>query len=235
MHLQNKKSSEAEVEIIFGHDDIKYHAIRKFSAFDGEVENRDSFTLLKAEGRGDYVYIDDPEIEMNSILSKELRKYFMFDGEKIQNYSKSGHEIEIQRAIKGLLGFDDIEKTITILKKIEEEYNRDIQKTTKSRELQDVIEKVQKLKKDINGLAERITERENQIIQGQKLIQKLDKEQSAISKIKEHIDRQDELKEKLEIQKNNRDSLRSEIALKTDQIYLTMLESVTKEAKEGVS
>lgn len=89
---RHKKSSETQIEIIFLDEDIKYHAIRKFSAYDGKVEDRDTFTLLKAEGRGDYRPVDDPEIVMNSILSKDLRKYFMFDGEKIQNYSKSGKE-----------------------------------------------------------------------------------------------------------------------------------------------
>ena len=226
---KKNKSSETLVEIIFEHEKSKYHSIRKFESLNGNVEESTTFILLKAEARGDYKPVDDPEVEMNLLLSKNLRKYFMFDGEKIQNYSKYGHEIEIQRAIKGLLGFDDIENTIEILGKIDADYNKDIKRSTKSRELQDVIDKVETIKKAIIDHEQKIKDKEEEILKGQKLIQKLDKEQAAIAQAKEYIEKQDKLKELLASRDSKRSLIREEIKGVTETVYVTMLGDVLSE------
>jgi len=227
---ENKGSSETKVEIVFEHEKDRYHAARKFSSFNGSVENKDSLLLLKAEQMGDYNPVDNPDVEMNSILSKSLRKYFMFDGEKIQNYSKYGHEIEIREAIKGLLGFDDIEQTVSILSKIDDDYNRNIQKSTKSKELQDTIGKVNAIKNKVLSLEEEIKNKEDEILRGQKLIQKLDKEQAAIVQVKEYIEKQEKLKDQFASREVKRKALRDDIISSTENIYVTLLDDIFKEA-----
>ncbi len=218
--------SETIVEIMFNHNKTKYRASRKFSCFKGQVENVVTFTLLRAESKGDYKVIEDAELEINSILPKHLRQYFMFDGEKIQNYSKPGHEVEIQKAIKGLLGFDDIEKTIMILNKIDDEYNRLIRRNSKSKELQDVIDQVDSLKDHLNKCEVEINQRENEIIKGQKLVQKLEKEQAKVGRVREFIEKQDKLKDQLTSCESKKSLLYEEISEHTDNIYLTMMNDV---------
>ena len=95
-------------------------------------KKKSGFALLQSEPNGDFNRLDDPELEINGILPNNLRQYFMFDGEKIQNYSKVGHEVEIKNAIKGLLGFEDIEALIKTLRNIDSDYDRDIKNVTTS-------------------------------------------------------------------------------------------------------
>lgn len=232
---KEKSSIDTYVKIIFEHEKSKYHLTRKFTAFNGNTENKDTFIVLKEEGVGDPERITEPELEMNSILPKKLRKYFMFDGEKIQNYSKCGHEIEIQDAIKGLLGFDDIEKTVEALKKIDAEYNRDISKCTKSKELQDIIAKVEGTKDAISKLSLNIRKRLDEISKGQKLIQKLENEQASIDKVKEYIMREKALKEQLEIIKSEREGIKADLSSNTEQIYVTMMNDVFDEVSKVYS
>jgi DNA sulfur modification protein DndD len=227
--LANSKegdSIDTHVKVVFKHDLNKYHVTRKFAAFNGAAENHDSLTMLKEEGVGDPESVSEPELEMNSILSKKLRKYFMFDGEKIQNYSKCGHEMEIQDAIKGLLGFDDIEDTIETLEKIDAEYNKNIRKSTKSKELQDVISKIETAVKAISKLAGSIRKNKEEISKGQKLIQKLEKEQASIAKAKEYVQKEIELKEQLEGVKVRQEDIRAELSRCTEQMYVTMMNDI---------
>jgi len=225
--LKNKESI-VEVTVIFEHENKKYHAIRKFSAFNGSAETRTNFSLLCALPTGDFNSLTDPDLEMNSILSKDLRKYFMFDGENIQNYSKYGHETDIQRAIKGLLGFDDIERTMDALSRIDTQYNSDIRKITNSQELQAVIDDIERIRTRIANAEKQNLERDVEIKKGEALIQKLEKEQAAIGQVKEYVLRQDKLKDRLAVLQNSRVEHRETVGECTDKIYLTILDGVSK-------
>ena len=220
------KPSETMVEILFDHNQVKYRATRKFQCFNGRAENGMDFKLLKANDKGDYDGVKDDDVVMNSILPKHLRQYFMFDGEKIQNYSKPGHETDIQKAIKGLLGFDDIEKAIDNLSKIDDEYNTLIRRNSKNKELQDVIDEVASLKERFSKCGSEIIQKESEIAKGQKIVQKIEKEQAKIERVREYIEKQDKLKEALTSYEIKKNLLYDEIAEHTDNIYLTMMTDV---------
>ena len=223
------KEAPVEVKVIFEDDGKIYHAIRKFSCYGKEVEERNNFMLLQSKPNGDYERLDEPELEMNAILPKNLRQYFMFDGEKIQNYSKVGHEVEIRNAIKGLLGFEDIEMLSDMLGKVDSDYDRDIKGTTTSRELQHVIDNIEKAKKIIESNNTSIRTCEQEISKANVLIEKLNKELAGLEKAKEYIKEQERLKDKLQGLEAEAKALRDSITTDSDQIYLTMFRDVHNE------
>lgn len=220
------KEIKTEVKVVFEHDDKIYNAVRKFSCFGEEVEEKSGFTLVQSEPNGDYCRLDDPELEINGILPHNLRQYFMFDGEKIQNYSKIGHEVEIKNAIKGLLGFEDIEGLIKTLKKIDSDYDRDIKNTTTSLELQHVIENIEKTKTAIETNDNNIQACEKEISKGSISIEKLNKELAGLEKAEEYIKEEEKLNGKLITLEADAKALRDSITSDSDQIYLTMLDDV---------
>lgn len=226
------KEIPTQVKVIFEHEDKTYHAVRKFSCFGKEVADRSDFSLLQSKPNGDHERLDEPDLEMNAILPRNLRQYFMFDGEKIQNYSKVGHEVDIRNAIKGLLGFEDIEMLIDMLGKIDSDYDRDIKGTTTSRELQYVIEKIEKAKSTIESNSKNIQSCESEISKANALIEKLNKELAGLEKAKEYIKEQEKLKDRLQALETEAKALRDDITSDSDQIYLTIFDKVRESVEQ---
>ncbi|WP_085524483.1 AAA family ATPase [Tuberibacillus sp. Marseille-P3662] len=57
--------------------------------------------------------IENPSFEINQILPKDLRSYFFFDGERIDNLSKDDGSEDIKKAIKNMMGLEILERSIT--------------------------------------------------------------------------------------------------------------------------
>jgi len=215
---------ETEVRLIFEDSEKVYIASRKFRCYGGKAEEKAVFTLMVSKANGDCDPVENADLEMYSILPKELRQYFMFDGEKIQNYSKVGHEIEIKRAIKGLLGFDDIEEAMGLLQRIDADYDKTIRDVTSSVELASVIGEIEKIKIIQQGNTEKILAFDEEFQGVQKAIERLSAELAGMEKAKEFIAHQKSLRDHLDgtIEPDIKRK-RDDILNNTEQIYLTML------------
>lgn len=92
---------EASVELSFLHDGERYHVRRALHGTkdaDGKVEiaPRENFTMMRTLWDGQAEEVHNPVGKINSILPSNVRAYFLFDGEKIDNFAKpeAGHEIK---------------------------------------------------------------------------------------------------------------------------------------------
>jgi len=229
---KREEFSETKVELIFETGGTKYKAIRNFNSYEGKVEKKNEFNILRSRPNGDWENESDPELFVNEMLPINLRQYFMFDGEKIQNYSKMGHEIEIQNAIKGLLGFDDIEEAIKVLGKIGQDYDKEIKEVTKSEELAEVIKKITELdsRLDENSIKQKNCEKE--ILSANKQIDKLKSELEQFATAKEYIEKEKKLSGELAIKDQEVQRLKKDLISDTDEIHLTMLDDVREKALE---
>jgi DNA sulfur modification protein DndD len=227
---KKEEIAETKVELVFEIGGTKYKAIRKFNSYGGRVEEKSEFNILKSKPNGDWENESDPDLFVNEILPKNLRQYFMFDGEKIQNYSKMGHEIEIQNAIKGLLGFADIEEAIKVLGKIGQDYDKEIKEVTKSQELAEIIKKITELDSRLDDNSIKQENCEKEILSAIKQIDKLKSELQEYATAKVYIEKEKKLSDEYATKDQEIQRLKKDLIGDTDEIHLTMLDDVREKA-----
>lgn len=107
---------DVRVTLVLRHGDVEYELIRK-QTYSKDYRNniKSDYSTLdikrkRADGNTEFVKKTQCESEVQSILPKELSRYFFFDGERIENMSKaisSGKKSDdFANAVQGLLGLN---------------------------------------------------------------------------------------------------------------------------------
>ena len=186
------------VTISFSHKAKKYQVkrtiqCRKQSENAHTYENEE-FLMMRNSGDGKFKNVDNPVGELNNILPENVRTYFLFDGEKIDNFAKPGSSQDVENAIKQILKLEVLTRSQKHLYDIAEEYRQEL-KTIASQELKDLLDR-QKSKEDekkkhterqselsaeIESAEKKITEID-QRLKGMKEAQKLQEDRQRIEK-----------------------------------------------------
>jgi DNA sulfur modification protein DndD len=125
--LQNNsnQSTKASVEVKFAHRGLSYCLKRTIHGImdDGLVHEEDydkSLSITLVDGNTKIINPADIELEINGILDRRVKDYFLFDGEKIERLTRSSIEQrrEIGEGIRNLLNVDILEKSRRIVNKI---------------------------------------------------------------------------------------------------------------------
>ena len=190
IHLVNFNKLEEEVdnpvkayvEVTFEHNDQKYiikRSIIEMREMDGNIiaddESEVEMTIIDSYGNVSPRKItDDLEVQniLSNIIDKNLKDFFFFDGEKIENLSKPTKETrkEVKTGIIKLLQIDTITKSIDLLKSMENKQNQKIKKNTSNTKLQSMREKLEELELKKNNLISDKETKENEIIECNDLI-----------------------------------------------------------------
>ena len=219
-----KQPTQAYVEIVFRHRDIKYTMRRSLIASwtkgkqreqDGEVK------LLEEDASYDTKEYDHPgEImgRIDGILDAKVREFFLFDGEKIETLTRVSHSSDIARAVRQLLNIDSIALAIKKLREIKKDLSDLIQKTATGNYGKCFHEKTQAEEK-ISDNEQRKTDLENEKDKANKhkeeLEAKLKKYDGAKQKIEEKKALEEavaEFEKSLQSQRSTLSGILSEIA-----------------------
>lgn len=113
--------------------------------------------------------IDDKAF-FESIIPKDLKGFFFFDGERIDRLAKIDGREEIRKAILDILGLTTLEEIKSAIEEVQSDYNKQAKKGTKSKAIQqlrdeyDDTEKAIKADRDkISVLREKQKEAEKQL------------------------------------------------------------------------
>ena len=74
-------------------------------------EREESFVLQQLESGGRVATYKNPDGMVNMILPADARRYFFFDGERIDEMSRPGHEREVQDAVRSVLKLKALERS----------------------------------------------------------------------------------------------------------------------------
>lgn len=104
----------ADVTIEFWDRDLKYILSRTIKG--KKDHNQLAFTDTEVK----FVYIENgvtqkinnPSVEINRIIPENLKSYFFFDGERIDNLAKEEGSSDIREAIKTMMGLEILERSI---------------------------------------------------------------------------------------------------------------------------
>lgn len=105
---------------------------------------------------GAHRQVDNPNSFINSVIPKDMAKYFFFQGEGIGKVSGSKGDSVVKTAVREILGFTIAEMAIDDLRKIKSEYRKQLNAADKSGE-------ISRLNRDIEDLEIKITKAESDI------------------------------------------------------------------------
>ena len=134
----------SSVELAFLHSGERYlvgRALQGTRQPDESVkwDAADEFTMMRIGWDGQAKRVDNPIGTMNAILPVNVREYFLFDGEKIDNFAKPEAAEQVRQAIYLVLRLEILERARRHLEAIAFDYRTELKKISSS-ELRSLIE-----------------------------------------------------------------------------------------------
>ena len=164
---ENTGIVETGIELGFRHEGTQYVAKRKREGFLFQqavrAESEEIFSLSQIGIDGQLKPIENPNWKIGSILPADVRAYFFFDGEKIDNFARPGHEEEVQKAVRTVLKIEAIDRAKTHLQKVARDYRSELKKHTKEGKLQELIDQREKKQADHDKLSNTLKEQLQEI------------------------------------------------------------------------
>jgi DNA sulfur modification protein DndD len=185
---------QAVVELVFLHNGTRYSIRRTLQGTkqDGgtiATEISSDLTMMRTRPDGNAEPVPNPIGTINSILPSNVRTYFLFDGEKIDNFAKPEAAKEVKRAVFLVLKLEVLENAKKHLETAAQDYRREL-KSVSSGALRDLIERdeaaraesdkaskrrdellqeVESAKRKISDIGQRLLEQQNaQVLQQQR-------------------------------------------------------------------
>ena len=202
---------ETRVELGFSHEGVKYVAKRRREGYLFEEivtsESDETFALFQIGTNGQYEAIRDPTWKIGCILPSDVRKYFFFDGEKIDEFARPGHEDEVRNAVRKVLKIEAIDRAKEHLQKVASNYRTELKKHTEEGKLQELLSRREKIQTQRDEIAGALNEHQQEIVAAKNheedIDQKLKKIESSRHLAEERARIKDEVTE-LQRQENQR-------------------------------
>ena len=164
---ENTGIVETSIELGFRHEGTQYVAKRKREGFlfqqEIRAESEETFSLSQIGIDGQFKPIENPNWKIGSILPADVRAYFFFDGEKIDNFARPGHEEEVQKAVRTVLKIEAIDRAKTHLEKVARDYRSELKKHAKEGKLQELIDQREKKQANHDKLSNTLKEQQQEI------------------------------------------------------------------------
>jgi DNA sulfur modification protein DndD len=167
------------VDLSFLHNGERYLVKRSLQGVKQEsgtvkVEENDSFTMMRTRADGQAEKINNPIGTMNSILPANVREYFLFDGEKIDNFAKPEAAAQVKDAIYLVLKLEILERSRRHLEAVAAEYRKEL-KNKSGQQLRDLLEQEEKTRAEIKKAKDRTIELHMEIDSAERKIADIDK------------------------------------------------------------
>jgi DNA sulfur modification protein DndD len=189
------------VELAFLHNGERYlirRALQGTKQKDDRVEwdTDDDFTMMRTQWDGQAKHVDNPIGTMNAILPVNVREYFLFDGEKIDNFAKPEAAEQVKQAIYLVLKLEILERARRHLEAVANDYRKDLKKISSS-ELRDLIEQDEKARAARAVAGDRKTELTQEIESARRKIEEIDQRLAEIQAAKALQQQRDRLERDL--------------------------------------
>lgn len=148
------------VELTFSHNADRYLVRRSLQGVKQQNNavmldiSEDDFTMMRIRGDGQAERIANPLGTMNAILPVNVREYFLFDGEKIDNFAKPEAAAQVKQAIYLVLRLEILNRARKHLEGAAQEYRRELSKSAGG-VLSSLYEREQNLRAERNAEEER--------------------------------------------------------------------------------
>ena len=189
--------TDTSVKVNFTYQGTQYWAERKYSL----PSNTQAVFLLKKEG-DTHPHRDRDALDMvQSIIPEDVSDHFFFDGEKIDNFAKPGHENDVKSAVDNVLKVEVLQRSITHLKKVAQEYNRDLkQELAKHPEsgLEALLKERETQQMKRTEMSSARSEKQREVVAAKEQIRDIDKRLESIEESRQLAEERRKIEEELE-------------------------------------
>lgn len=193
-YIQNVSNKEKEtifVEVTIEEDGTDYTIRRTREVF--RKSNKTHSEIIKIEYRdsqGETHFLEEnirnvssmqlKKISrmINQILTKEMSRYFLFDGERINNLGSNSSQSkkDIKEAIGAINGFNILDNSILSLKQLDRFFKKSITDNSQNQRIKDISFSIKNIEKDIEATENEIASTSLQIKKNEDTIEKLDED-----------------------------------------------------------
>lgn len=230
------ETTEASVTIHFDHEGEHYvatRAIRVRRKSDDEFDDNflHEFEMLNIRADGQTKVIKNPRGVIESILPSAVRTYFLFDGEKIDNFAKYDHESDVYDAVRKVLRIEVLERTRRHLNDTTRRY-QDSLRSISSGELTDLMNQAAQREQEVADCKTEIEEKQKQRRTARNQFNDIEERLSEISAIQEWIEQRKDISRRMSEKEQEKDLVWLSIRDSINRGYLVLAESANKQATE---
>ncbi len=227
---------EMKVQLAFSHSGERLTATRAFSVSKTssqrwQTKPQTEFSLDSIRSDGQTRRIPNPTGYVESILPSNVRTYFFFDGEKIDQFTRPSHEAEVREAVRNVLKIEVLERAKNHLGVVAREYQSELKKLA-SGGIEDLLDKEEKLRNEVENIQQSLIEFRKEEVAAKRQMQEIDVKLGEIREIREWDDKRKVAVEESEVHEQEKDRLWQEIKEKSNQGFLRFANEAISEALE---
>ena len=224
---------QTTVELTFFHEGERYLVRRILSGRKQkngtcETESEPTFTMLRTGADGQSLRVANPIRTINTILPSNVRTYFFFDGEKIDNFARPEAAKEVKDAIYLIFKLEILDRAKRHLEETAKR-NRSKLREYADDELKELIKDDEKARAEREKARERRGEIEEAIASAQKKIKDISARLREMENAKPLQQRRDDLKEFLQYRREELNKVTIQIRdLAAGGYFVTAYQAIEK-------
>lgn len=206
---------EMKVQVAFAHGGQRSIATRvltvtKTADLQWQPKSQPEFSLSTIRVDGQTRTISNPTGYVESILPSNVRTYFFFDGEKIDQFARPSHENEVKEAVRNVLKIEVLERAKNHLDAVAREYQRDLKRHA-SGGLEDLLNRQERLQNEMDKARKRLGELREERVAAQRQIQEIDGRLGEIQEIRQWDEQRKVATEGMKAREREKDRLWQDI------------------------
>ncbi|QZY01204.1 AAA family ATPase [Halobaculum rubrum] len=167
--INGNETATGYVELRLGKGTPEYIFKREFKTVklpDGKYSSTLGELQLKQKLGRDWKTVDQPNTRLNQILPAHVHEYFLFDGERLDDFFGQGYQERVRRGLLDVSHIELLDRAITHLEKLEAETRREIdddggEAEQKRQEYEDALSKLESTRKELKNTKQNIEDTQN--------------------------------------------------------------------------
>lgn len=226
----------SKVVVTFFHEEYRYMASRQLKGIkqaDGSVkEQRDvEFVLTRISPDGRSRRIDNPVGTMNAILPVNVRTYFFFDGEKIENFARPESADEVRFSVYQVLSLEVLSRAQDHLAKVARDLRSELRGLA-SGELKDLLAQDEEARQRKETLLNQQKDLKEELAATQRNIEGINQKLRQLEAVQEQQKQYDLYTEQMQQRQQEFQTLTADIRDLASQGYVGLIGEALAKAQE---
>jgi len=226
---------QASVELAFSHDEQKYIMRRSVAAVrqvDGSIEpyNNEEVIMKRITASGEAKDERSPYTVINAILPANVRTYFLFDGEKIDNFARPEAASEVKDAIYLVLRLEILDRARKHLKDMESRYRKELVLTANDAQLNALEQQIKQEETGQKQAETRYAEVQKEIELARQRIAEIDQQLRGMANVSQLQQEREQVEAGVKTARQEQDKLIEDIQAKATAAYQMVAKPIVARA-----
>lgn len=236
--MSPEEETEVYVELTFQSGDFNY-SMRKSVKVKKTLEtemfshSKPTIELWMTNFAGNTEKVENYTNEINHLIPSNLKSYFFFDGERIDNLSKEDSSEDVKNAIKNIMNINILENAISHTDEVRKRF-RKIRSEEGSEEIQSIYENEIKLEKEYEMIEEKISNFKSEISTAEESRKATEQQLSEVEEMEELMKDKEDKESKLADKKEKLNNLDKDLRhILSNEGYLALTTFISEEIKNN--